>query len=106
MLFDLAVKVAEERLREDASLEKRTCLLSFYLKTTQFACNDTYYQQVLVQLWVRPSLLSLPKQLNTYEAKCLKVLNEKKTEINIGSNSFQRSNLGYRGPCESITLLK
>ena len=51
---DLAVKVAEERLREDASLGQRTSLpvediihlLSFCLKTTQFAYNDTYYQQV------------------------------------------------------------
>ena len=51
---DLAVKVAEERLREDASLGQRTSLpvediihpLSFCLKTTQFAYNGTYYQQV------------------------------------------------------------
>ena len=51
---DLAVKVAEERLREDASLGQRTSLpvediihlLSFCLKTTQFTYNDTYYQQV------------------------------------------------------------
>ena len=51
---DLAVKVAEERLREDASLRQRTSLpvediihpLSFCLKTTQFAYNGTYYQQV------------------------------------------------------------
>ena len=49
---DLAVKVAEERLREDASLGQRTSLpvediihlLSFCLKTTQFAYNGTYYQ--------------------------------------------------------------
>ena len=65
---DLAVKVAEERLREDASLGQRTSLpvediihlLSFCLKTTQFTYNGTYYQQFLVQRWVRPSLLSLP----------------------------------------------
>ena len=51
---DLAVKVAEERLRQDASLGQRTSLpvediillLSFCLKTTQFAYNGTYYQQV------------------------------------------------------------
>ena len=51
---DLAVKVAEERLREDASLGQRTSLpvediihlLSFCLKTTQFAYNGTYYQQI------------------------------------------------------------
>ena len=64
---DLAVKVAEERLREDAFLGQRTSLpvediihlLSFCLKTTQFAYNGTNYQPVLVQLWVRPSLMSL-----------------------------------------------
>ncbi|RMX58324.1 hypothetical protein pdam_00000061 [Pocillopora damicornis] len=46
--------VAEERLREDASLGQRTSLpaediihlLSFCLKTTQFAYNGTHYQQV------------------------------------------------------------
>ena len=51
---DLAVKVVEERLREDASLGQRTSLpvediihlLSFCLKTTQFTYNGTYYQQV------------------------------------------------------------
>ena len=59
---DLAVKVTEERLREDAppnfrrkiSFGLRTSLpvediiplLSFWLKTTQFAYNVTYYQQV------------------------------------------------------------
>ena len=51
---NLAVKVAEERLREDASLGQRTSLpvediihlLSFCLKTTQFTYNGTYYQQV------------------------------------------------------------
>ena len=51
---DLAVKVAEERLRQDTSLGQRTSLpvediihlLSFCLKTTQFAYNGTYYQQV------------------------------------------------------------
>ena len=51
---NLAVKVAEEILREDASLGQRTSLpvgdiihlLSFYLKTTQFTYNGTYYQQV------------------------------------------------------------
>ena len=50
---DLAVKVAEERLGEDASLGRRTSLpvkdiihlLSFCLKTTLFANNGTYYQQ-------------------------------------------------------------
>ena len=44
----------EERLREYAFLEQRTSLpvediihlLSFCLKTTQFAYNGTYYQQV------------------------------------------------------------
>ena len=64
---DLTVKVAVERLREDASLGQRTSLpvediihlLSFCLKTTQFTYNGTYYQQFLVQRWVRPSLLSL-----------------------------------------------
>ena len=53
---DLAVKVAEERLREDASLGQRTSLpvediihlLSFCLKTTQFTYNGTYNQQVFV----------------------------------------------------------
>ena len=48
---DLTVKVAVERLREDASLGQRTSLpvediihlLSFCLKTTQFAYNGTYY---------------------------------------------------------------
>ena len=51
---DLAVRVAEERLREDASLGQITSLpvediihlLSFCLKTTQFTYNGTYYQQV------------------------------------------------------------
>ena len=51
---NLAVKVAEERLREDASLGQRTSLpvqdiihlQSFCLKTTQFTSNSTYYQQV------------------------------------------------------------
>ena len=51
---DLTVKVAKERLREDASLGQKTSLpvddiihlLSFCLKTTQFTCNGTYYQQV------------------------------------------------------------
>ena len=46
---DLAVKVAEERLREDASLGQRTSLpaediiqlLSFCLKTTKFANNGS-----------------------------------------------------------------
>ena len=50
---DFAVKVAEERLGEDASQGRRTSLpvediinlLSFCLKTTQFAYNGTYYQQ-------------------------------------------------------------
>ena len=64
---DLTVKVAEERIREDASLGQRTSLpvediihlLSFCLKTTEFTYNGTYYQQFLVQRWVRPSLLSL-----------------------------------------------
>ena len=50
---DLAVKVAEEKLGEDASLGRRTSLpvkdiihlLSFCLKTTLFANNGTYYQQ-------------------------------------------------------------
>ena len=51
---DLAVKVAEERLREDASLGQRLSLpvwdiillLSFCPKTTQFAYNGNYFQQV------------------------------------------------------------
>ena len=50
----LAVKVAEERLGEDASLGLRTSLpvediihlLSFCFKTTQFTYHGTYYQQV------------------------------------------------------------
>ena len=50
---DLAIRVAEERLREDASLGQITSLpvediihlLSFCLKTTQFTYG-TYYQQV------------------------------------------------------------
>ena len=54
ILVDLAIKVVEERLREDASLGQRTSLpvediirlLSFCLKTTQFTYNGTYYQQV------------------------------------------------------------
>ena len=49
-----SVAVAEERLWEDASLEQKTSLpvediillQSFCLKTTQFAYNGTYYQQV------------------------------------------------------------
>ena len=49
---DLAVKVAEERLREDASLGQRTPLpvediihlLSFCLKTTKFTYNGTYWK--------------------------------------------------------------
>ena len=48
---DLAVKVAEERLREDASIGQRTSLpveniihlLSFCLKTPQFAYKGIYY---------------------------------------------------------------
>ena len=51
---DLAVKLAEERLIEDASLGQKSSLpeediihlLSFCLKTTQFAYNGTYYQQI------------------------------------------------------------
>ena len=51
---DLAIRVAEERLKEDASLGQITSLpvediihlLSFCLKTTQFTYNGTYYQQV------------------------------------------------------------
>ena len=46
---DLAVKVAEERLREDASLGQRTLpvediihLLSFSLKTTQFTYTTSF----------------------------------------------------------------
>ena len=54
ILLDLAVKVAEDRLREDASLGQRTSLpvediihlLYFCLNTTQFAYNGTHYQQV------------------------------------------------------------
>ena len=52
--LDLVVKIAEERLREDASLGQRTSLpvedithlVSFCHKTTQFAYNGTYYQLV------------------------------------------------------------
>ena len=52
--IDLVVKVAEERLKGDASLGQRTSLsvediihlLSFCLKITQFTYNGTYYQQV------------------------------------------------------------
>ena len=55
---DLAVKVAEERLREDASLGQRTSLpvediihlLSFCLKTTQLAYNGTYYHRFFKSL--------------------------------------------------------
>ena len=51
---DLAIKVAEKRLKEDASLGQRTSLpvedlidlLSFCFNTTQFTYNGTYYQQV------------------------------------------------------------
>ena len=54
ILLDLAIKVAEDRLREDASLGQRTSLpvediihlLYFCLNTTQFAYNGTHYQQV------------------------------------------------------------
>ena len=54
---DLAVKVAEERLREDASLGQRTSLpaediihlLSFRLKTTQFTYNGIYYGKISAQ---------------------------------------------------------
>ena len=70
---NLAVKVAEEILREDASLGQRTSLpvgdiihlLSFCLKTTQFTYLSTilWYpptiNKFLVQRWVRLSLLSL-----------------------------------------------
>ena len=49
--IDLAVKVAAERLREDASLGQRISfpvediihLLSFSIRTTQFAYNGTHY---------------------------------------------------------------
>ena len=52
--IDLVVKVAEERLKGDASLGQRTSLtvediihlLSFCLKITQFTYNGTYYRQV------------------------------------------------------------
>ena len=65
---DLAVKVAEERLREDASLGQRTSLpvediihlLSFCLKTTQFAYNGTYYQQGFGKAMGSPVSVSLP----------------------------------------------
>ena len=51
---DLAIKVAKERLRNDASLGQRTSLpvedivelLSFCLNTTYFVFEGTYYQQV------------------------------------------------------------
>ena len=51
---DLTVKVAEERLREDASLGQRLSLpvgdiillLSFFPKTKQLAYNGNYFQQV------------------------------------------------------------
>ena len=50
---DLAIKVAERTLTEDASLGQRTSLLvedlvdlsTFYLNTTQFVYSGTYYQQ-------------------------------------------------------------
>ena len=56
--IDLAVRVAKERLREDASLEQRTSLpvediihlLSFCLKTTQLAYNGTYYHRFFKSL--------------------------------------------------------
>ena len=56
--INLVVKVAKERLREDASLEQRTSLhvedtihlLSFCLKTTQFAYNGTYYHRFFKSL--------------------------------------------------------
>ena len=65
---DLAVKVAEERLREDAFLGQRTSLpvediihlLSFCLKTTQFAYNGTYYQQGFGKAMGSPVSVSLP----------------------------------------------
>ena len=49
--IDLAVKVAAERLREDASLGQRISfpvediihLLSFSIRTTQFTYNGTHY---------------------------------------------------------------
>ena len=52
---DLAIKVAKERLRNDASLGQRTSfpvedivdLLSFCLNTTYFVFEGTYYQQVI-----------------------------------------------------------
>ena len=52
--IDLVVKVAEEKLKGDASLGQRTSLsvediihlLSFCLKITQFTYNGTYYRQV------------------------------------------------------------
>lgn len=52
--IDLVVKVAEERLKGDASLGQRTSLTvediihlrSFCLKITQFTYNGTYYRQV------------------------------------------------------------
>ena len=51
---DLAIKVAEKRLKQDALLGQRTSLpvedlidlLSVCLNTTQFTYNGTYYQQV------------------------------------------------------------
>ena len=51
---DLAIKVAKERLRNDASLGQRTSLpvevivdlLSFCFNTTYFVFEGTYYQQV------------------------------------------------------------
>ena len=51
---DLAIKVAKEILRNDASLGQKTSipledivdLLSFFLNTTYFVLEGTYYQQV------------------------------------------------------------
>ena len=65
---DLAVKDEEERLREDASLGQRTfcqgrilfiCCL-FASKPRNLHTTAPTINRFLVQLWVRPSLLSLP----------------------------------------------
>ena len=66
--IDLVVKVAEERLKGDASLGQRTSLsvediihlLSFCLKSRNLHTTAPTIGRFLVQLWDRLSLLSLP----------------------------------------------
>ena len=69
ILLDLAVKVAEDRLREDASLGQRTSLPVILLFMILFICcifastqrnlhtTAPTINRFPVQLWVRPSLL-------------------------------------------------